>query len=197
MLAQFKPGAPPPELFQPWESCMTVSQGWSYNKDDHNLKSGPDIIRALIEIVSRGGNLLLNVGPGPDGTIDPALQRPLTAIGDWLAVNGEAIYGTTYGPLQPLPQAPPKQDGVPQWAPPPASFKGYRTTAKGNNVYVHLMEPMSGEIRLAPLPQHVLHATALADGRPITVAQDPSGIGLALPRPMGQVLPEIVKLTVA
>ncbi|HTV57160.1 MAG TPA: alpha-L-fucosidase [Terriglobia bacterium] len=72
------------------------------NKNDHNYKSAPHLIRTRIEVASRGGNFLLNVGPTPEGTIQPEFQQRLRAIGDWLRVNGDSIYGTTYGPLQDL-----------------------------------------------------------------------------------------------
>ena len=77
----------------PWESCITMSDGWGYHYDDH-YKSTRELIHLIVDIVAKGGNLALNVGPMPDGRLPaPALER-LEAIGRWLARNGEAIYGT-------------------------------------------------------------------------------------------------------
>ena len=78
----------------PWESCVTMNGGWGYNKHDSAWKSPELLIRQLIETVSSGGNYLLNVGPKGDGSFpEPAIQR-LAAIGKWMHVNSQAIYGT-------------------------------------------------------------------------------------------------------
>ena len=81
-----------------WESCITMGKQWSYKPDDA-YKSTNELIHLLVEIVSKGGNLLLNVGPAPDGTLPPDAVRRLEEIGDWMAVNAEAIHGTR--PLAP------------------------------------------------------------------------------------------------
>ena len=77
----------------PWESCITMGNSWSYVPNDE-YKSASKIIRLLTDIVSRGGNLLLNIGPGPDGDWDPNAYARLKEIGSWMKINGEAIYGT-------------------------------------------------------------------------------------------------------
>ena len=79
---------------------MTINNTWAYNKNDRDFKSSQTLIRSLVEVASRGGNFLLNVGPQPDGQIQPEFQQRLRAIGDWLTLNGDSIYGTTYGPVQ-------------------------------------------------------------------------------------------------
>ena len=71
-------------------------------------------------MASRGGNFLLNVGPQPDGVIQPEFQERLHTIGDWLRINGDSIYGTTYGPVQ--------------------GMTGARTTAKDNKIFVHVLD---------------------------------------------------------
>jgi len=86
-----------------WETCMTMNDTWGYKKSDNNWKSSQDLIRKLIEIASNGGNYLLNVGPTALGEIpEPSVER-LKAIGHWLKINGESIYGTKASPFPKLP----------------------------------------------------------------------------------------------
>ena len=77
----------------PWETCMTMGDSWSYVPND-NYKSSHTLIHLLVKIVSRGGNFLLNIGPGPDGDWDPAAYSRLQEIGKWIAINGEGIYSS-------------------------------------------------------------------------------------------------------
>ena len=84
---------PDKPLDHPWESCITMGNSWSYVPGDH-YKSAKDIITLLVKIVSRGGNLLLNIGPGPDGDWDPVAYQRLEEIGKWMKVNSEGIYGS-------------------------------------------------------------------------------------------------------
>lgn len=77
----------------PWESCIIMGGGWSYSFDA-NYKSGRELVHMLIDIVAKGGNLLLNVGPSPDGTWDTDVYDRLEKIGEWMSINGEAIYAT-------------------------------------------------------------------------------------------------------
>jgi len=95
---------PEKPLDYPWETCMTMGNAWGYVPND-NYKSTNTLIHLLVDIVAKGGNFLLNIGPKPDGTLpEPALQR-LTEIGAWMDINKEAIYAT-----QPI--APYKTDNV-------------------------------------------------------------------------------------
>ena len=84
----------------PWESCMTLGNSWSYVPNDH-YKSSRKVIHLLTEIVSKNGNLLLNIGPAPDGEWDPNAYARLEDIGKWMQVNGEAIYETEADPALP------------------------------------------------------------------------------------------------
>jgi len=77
-----------------WESCMTMNDTWGFKKNDHNWKSATMLIHDLIDVAAKGGNYLLNVGPTAEGLIpEPSVER-LERMGDWLSINGEAIYGT-------------------------------------------------------------------------------------------------------
>ncbi|MDR1676700.1 MAG: alpha-L-fucosidase [Tannerella sp.] len=89
---------PEKALDYPWETCMTMGGQWSYKPDD-TYKPAREIIQMLLQIVSRGGNYLLNIGPGPDGDWHPTAYERLKEIGAWMKVNSEAIYGTR--PLAP------------------------------------------------------------------------------------------------
>lgn len=84
---------PKDKLDYPWESCITLGGAWSYVPDE-KFKSAATVVRLLTEIVAKGGSLLLGVGPGPDGTLSNVQVARLKEIGDWLNVNGKAIYGT-------------------------------------------------------------------------------------------------------
>lgn len=84
---------PDEPLGRAWESCITMGDGWSYRPDD-DYKSARDLIRLLVEVVSKGGNLLLNIGPSPRGEFAPEAHQRLEEIGDWMEVNSGAIHGT-------------------------------------------------------------------------------------------------------
>jgi alpha-L-fucosidase len=85
----------------PLETCLTINKSWGYHSGDLRFKSPEEIIRALVESAGRGANLLLNVGPRPDGTIGPEFTQRLQEVGKWLDRYGESIYGTRPGPIPP------------------------------------------------------------------------------------------------
>ncbi len=85
---------PDADLGVPWETCMPMGTSWSWVPNER-YKSTDDIIRTLVKVVSRGGSLLLNVAPGPDGQLDSTAYVRLKEVGAWLKVNGEAVYGTS------------------------------------------------------------------------------------------------------
>ena len=82
---------PEKPLLHPWETCMTMGNSWSFVPGDH-YKSSHELIQLLVKVVSRGGNFLLNIGPGPDGDWDPIAYERLKEIGAWMKMNGEGIY---------------------------------------------------------------------------------------------------------
>ncbi|MGK7396798.1 MAG: alpha-L-fucosidase [Candidatus Cyclobacteriaceae bacterium M3_2C_046] len=112
-----------------WESCMTMNDTWGYKSFDHNWKSDTTLIRNLVDIVSKGGNFLLNVGPTAEGEIPPPSVERLSAMGDWLEVNGEAIYEAQASPVD-----------KPSWG---------RYTQKEGKVYAHIFDwPQDQTLRL-------------------------------------------------
>lgn len=121
-----------------WETPATINDTWGFKSDDHNWKSTEDLIRKLVDIVSKGGAYLLNVGPTAEGIIpQPSVER-LEAMGKWLAVNGESIYGTRPGPIQ--------------------GMDGYRTTQKDGKLYLHVFDwPQDGTLSLPNLPVTAAH----------------------------------------
>ncbi len=88
---------PPEPMHIPWESCITLGTGFSYRYSD-TYKSAREVLRILVEVVSKGGNLALNIAPQPDGRMPKPAVESLNELGAWLKVNGEAIYGTRIAP---------------------------------------------------------------------------------------------------
>jgi alpha-L-fucosidase len=82
-----------------WETCMTMNDTWFYVRQDQAWKSERELVRMLIETASKGGNYLLNVGPDARGVIPPASVERLQAMGRWMRINGESIYGTSASPF--------------------------------------------------------------------------------------------------
>jgi alpha-L-fucosidase len=85
-----------------WETCMTMNTTWGYSEHDQAWKSNETLIRNLIDIASKGGNYLLNIGPKADGGVPAESVQAMQAIGAWMKVNGESVYGTMAGPLEKL-----------------------------------------------------------------------------------------------
>ena len=127
---------PEEPLPYPWETCMPMATSWSYVPND-NYKSAHELILMLVDVVSKGGNLLLNIGPGPDGTLHEAAYDRLEEIGAWMAVNSESIYAAK--------------------AVAPYKVGNICLTEKSGNLYAFYMaesdEKMPGQIFLPQLPR--------------------------------------------
>jgi len=126
-----------------WETCMTMNDTWGFKVNDNNWKPTVTLIRNLIDIASKGGNYLLNVGPTAEGTIPQASVDRLAEIGKWMKVNGEAIYATKPSPFKKL-----------AWG---------RCTQKPGKLYLHVFDwPTDGKL-VVPVLNHVTKAYLLAD----------------------------------
>ena len=126
-----------------WEVCMTMNGHWGYNAYDDRWKSTEDLLRKLIDIASKGGNFLLNVGPNQYGIIPEVCQQSLKEIGDWLKINGESIYGTQASAFPFL-----------SWG---------RATRKGQTIYLQVFDwPKDGKL-IVPLGNKIKKAYLLAD----------------------------------
>ncbi len=94
---------PPTGLDYDWEVCMTMNTSWGYKWYDENWKSGKDLVKMLVDIASKGGNFLLNVGPTSEGEIPEPSEERLKEIGSWMQLNSESVYGTSASPFFKLP----------------------------------------------------------------------------------------------
>ena len=131
----------------PWETCQTFSGSWGYYRDETSWKSPAQLIELLIETVSKGGNLLMNVGPTARGTFDQRAQDRLAAFGRWMRVNNPSIYGATQAPDT--------------FKAPPNSLLTYN--AKTNRLYVHLLAWPMGDVVLEGYADRVKYAQLLHD----------------------------------
>ena len=144
---------------QPWETCMTLGTQWSWKPDD-TIKSPDEVVRILARCAGGDGNLLLDVGPMPDGRIEPRQVEVLESVGRWLKVNGESIYGTRGGPYK------------------PGDFGA--STRKGSTVYLHVFQwPADGPLRLPSLAARIVGSRLLGAGR-ATVRQSEAGIEISV-----------------
>jgi len=160
---------------KPWESCMTMSGRWSYNKADQAWKSADTLLRNLIEIASKGGNYLLNVGPTGEGVIPaPAVER-LAAIGSWFRVNGTAIYGC--GPTPFAAELDQSGNSI------PATSVAWRATTRPGHIYLHLFKWPAGKLEIPAVEGKITKAYLLADPNRegVEVSQTTAGISVALP----------------
>jgi alpha-L-fucosidase len=134
-----------------WEACQTLNGSWGYDRDNLNWKSPDLLVRMLVDSVSKGGNLLLNVGPTARGELEPRAVATLDVIGRWLRQHGRAIYGCTASELTPPP------DG--------------RYTQRGDRLYLHLLDWPFRHVHLPGLGGKVAYAQLLHDGSEVQVAE--------------------------
>lgn len=160
----------------PLESCDTLNDNWGFNIGDSNYKSPAELVQRLVRTAGANSNLLLNIGPYPNGEIDPEFVTRLHAVGEWLSKYGDSIYGTRGGPI------PPANWGV--------------TTQKENKIYVHVLDWNAPLLALPPIDGKIASAQRLIDGSKIEVTQNTDGILLRPPAPKADEVDRVIVLTV-
>ncbi len=148
-----------PEQYQPagwlevggkrvvWEACQTLNGSWGYDRDNLDWKPVDMLVKMLIDSVSKGGNMLLNVGPTARGEFDPKAIERLRGIGEWMRLHNRSIYGCTASDFTPPPDC--------------------RYTQNGNRLYLHLFSWPFGHVHLPGLANRVEYAQLLNDGSEI------------------------------
>jgi alpha-L-fucosidase len=161
----------------PTETSLTMNGSWGFNITDHDYKSARDLVNTLVRAAGTGTNLLLNIGPRPDGTISPEFAERLQALGKWLEVNGRSIYGTRAGPV------PPRAWGA--------------TTRRGDTVYVHVLAWADRQLAVPTLGGRVRRASLLAGGQAVPFAETAAGVTLTLPPRTAETIDQVVALVLA
>ncbi|TCJ19573.1 alpha-L-fucosidase [Flaviaesturariibacter flavus] len=164
---------------QDWETCMTMNGSWGYKSWDDKWKPTETLIRNLVDIASKGGNYLLNIGPKEDGTIPQESIGRLKQIGAWMKVNGEAIYASKASPLAPLP-----------WG---------RVTrkegAKTTTLYFSVFDwPQDGRLLVPGISKEVVSASILGGGK-VKTELTPEGLKLQVPATAPDPVASVIRVT--
>ncbi len=163
-----------------WESCMTMNDTWGFKKNDHNWKSVETLTRNLIDIASKGGNYLLNVGPTAAGEIPAASVERLAGIGQWMKANGESIYATKASPFAKTP-----------WG---------RCTQKSldgkTRLYLHVFDWPAGGKLIVPAAGNPAGARLLAGGARLDAAAEDGAVTITLPQEAPSKIATVVVLDV-
>jgi alpha-L-fucosidase len=163
-----------------WETCMTMNGSWGYKSWDHKWKSTETLIHNLVDIASKGGNYLLNVGPKEDGTFPQESIDRLKAVGDWMKVNHEAIYATKASPIAP--------------------FSWGRCTSKeaknNTTLYFTVFDwPADGKLFVPGLKNEIISAKLLAGGN-VKATSANGGMAISVPAKAPDVIASVIKIEV-
>jgi len=160
----------------PLETSLTMNESWGFNITDRKFKSTRQLIGYLVRAAGRDANLLLNVGPRPDGTIQPEAVAHLDSLGAWLRTYGASIYATHGGPISPRPW------GV--------------MTQRGDSVFVHVLDWSDRVLSIPSLGARVVTASMLATGTSVPVSQTDDSVTLTLPSSTGDEPDRVIVLRI-
>jgi len=160
----------------PKETCETINNSWGFNLKDASNKSGKELIQYLVKAAGYGANFLLNVGPMPNGKIQPEHVELLKQVGEWTKQYGETIYGTRGGPLSA------REWGV--------------MTQKDNKIYVHVLNWQDETLTLPKLGKKVVSAKLFTDKSAIKFLENDFGLSLMIPKSKMDEVDTIVELEV-
>jgi alpha-L-fucosidase len=160
----------------PKETCETINNSWGFNLQDAKNKSEKDLIQYLVKAAGYGANFLLNVGPMPNGKIQPEHTALLKQMGDWLKINGETIYGTKGGPLSA------REWGV--------------MTQKGNKYYIHILDWQDETLTLPKFGKKVVSAKMFGDKSAVKFIENDFGVSVKVPKDKMNELDTIIELEV-
>lgn len=160
----------------PKEICETINNSWGFNLQDKSNKSKKDLIQYLVKSAGYSSNFLLNVGPMPNGKIQPEHVELLRQMGEWTNQYGETIFGTRGGPLS-----------IREWG---------VTTQKGNKIYVHILNWQDESLTLPKLGKKVVNARLFIDKSPISFQENDFGLTLRVPKSKMNSIDTVVELEV-
>ena len=161
----------------PLESCNTLNNSWGFNIGDHAYKSAEEVEEMLVRSAGNNANLLLNIGPMPNGEIQEEFVTRLHAVGEWISRYGDSIYGTRGGPIAPA-----------DWG---------VTTQKEDKVYLHVLHWNGKLLALPAMPTSVRSARTFPDGTPVAFTQNGDGVVLTIPEEKKGEVDRVIVLTVA
>jgi alpha-L-fucosidase len=172
-----------------WESCITLNNSWGYNRGDHDWKSAKTVAGMLQQVAAGRGNLLLDVGPLPDGSLPPESIQVFDQVGQWLKVNGEAIYDSERFTFNLRERKNERSD----WTP----FGGF--TAKGNRFYLHINAWPGPRLVISGVESRVLKVTMLQTGRSFPFEHRDDGVLTVsgLPEDFDTTMPVVLRFDTA
>jgi len=160
----------------PTEVCETINGSWGFNLKDRNHKTDIELIQYVIKAAGYGSNLLLNVGPMPNGKIQPKHVESLKKIGEWLQLNGETIYGSTEGLVAP------NSEMV--------------STQKGKTVYLHVMDPLKDLLFIPNFKERIKTMSFYKNKEKVTYKLDKYGLFIEIPENQKDTIDTIIEMTI-